>query len=488
MSDMLRPILGQALRHPRRVAIIDDRRSWRYLDLVGGALHLARHIKRTTDARHIGVMLPTSGAFAMATIAAWMLDRVIVPINYLLGPAERQYIADDSGIDLLITAQVMIEHLGDPPTGVTVTKLNEMDFNGVPPLRLPPMFKRDDRLAALLYTSGTSGKPKGVMLTHRNLRSNVEAAVEHATITTADTFIGVLPQFHAFGLTVLTLIPLAIGSRVVYTARFVPAKLVQLIEQHRPDIIIAIPSMYNALLNVKKAGPQSFESIRLAVSGAEPLSVDTHQRFQEKFNVNILEGYGLTETSPGVAWSLPDKNQRGAVGPVLPGMEVRIIDNEGNPLPAGREGEIVIKGPNIMAGYYNMPDKTAEVIDADGYFHTGDMGTLDERGLLHITGRIKEMLIIGGENVFPREIEEALTQHESVSAAAVVGRQDPSRGEVPIAFIELIEGQSFDEAALRAHCREHLAGFKVPKEIRVLEELPRSPTGKILRRDLAQQV
>jgi long-chain acyl-CoA synthetase len=382
----------------------------------------------------------------------------------------------------------MLEHIGQPPRGLKLIKLDDLSFAGFSPLRLPPIGRPDDRLAAILYTSGTSGRPKGVMLTHRNLRSNVEASIQHAGLRRADGFLGVLPQFHSFGLTALTLIPLFMAAQVVYTARFVPAKLVKLIARHRPEIMMALPSMYNALLGVKKAGPEDFESIRLAVSGAEPLSRQVHDAFVDRFGVNILEGYGLTETSPVIAWSLPDRHERGAVGPVLPNLDLRTVDPEGNPTPTGTEGQIIVRGPSVMAGYYRMPDKTAEVMDDDGFFHTGDMGRIDTRGLLHITGRIKEMLIIGGENVFPGEIERVLSEHPSVAAAGVVGRADPSRGEVAVAFVEIIEGQSFDEAALRRHCREHLAGFKVPRQITPVDQLPRSPTGKVLRRELASQV
>ena len=488
MASVLWPILRQAIRDPRRTVVIDDQRAWRYLDLVGGALHLAGKIDKVSGAKHVGIMLPTSGLFPMAAMAVWMLDRVIVPINYLLGENERQYIIDDSDIDTVITVGPMLEHLGSEPKNVQLIKLDDMNFKGVPPLRMPPLFVPNNELAAILYTSGTSGRPKGVMLTHRNLRSNVAAARVHAGLNRGTRFLGVLPQFHCFGMTVLTLIPLTVGCRVIYSARFVPTKIVKLIAEHQADVFIAIPSMYTAMLNLKNASAADFQSVRLAVSGAEPLPTETHDRFLERYNVNILEGYGLTETSPGVAWSLPTHNRVGSVGPLLPGVRVEIRDPQGEPLPPGEEGEVCIAGPNIMAGYYKMPEETAKVIDDRGYFRTGDMGTLDSHGLLSITGRIKEMIIVGGENVFPREIEEALTKHPSVQAAGAVGQRDPSRGEVVVAFVELIEGAGFDEAALRAHCREHLANFKQPRRIIHLEGLPRSATGKVLRRELLDQL
>jgi len=493
--SLLRPIVFRALKHPKRVAVIDDRRTYSYGKLLAGAMFVAREIRRATQARHVGVMLPTSGAFPITLLGSWFARRVPVPLNYLLAKDELQYVIGDSDIDTIITSTQMLEFIGGPeviPEGIKVIELEKVSFKGLPPLCWPPN-PSDDELAVLLYTSGTSGKPKGVMLTHGNIQSNAEAAVEHANITKADTFLGVLPQFHSFGLTVLTLLPLRIGARVVYTARFVPRKIVSLIEEHRPDIFIAVPSMYGALLSVKKSGPESFKSIRLAVSGAEPLPDATYEAFQERFNLKLLEGYGLTETSPCTNWSTPDRHKRHSVGPALPGVGNVIVDNDGNPVDPNTEGEIILTGPNLMKGYYKLDEQTEQVITTitppgdstpARAFRTGDIGKLDEDGFLYITGRIKEMLIVGGENVFPREIEEVLNNHPSVKASAVVGKQDGMRGEVPIAFVEIEEGVDFDESAIRNHCRDTLAQFKVPKEINVLDELPRNPTGKIMRRAL----
>ncbi|MBI1373417.1 MAG: AMP-binding protein [Phycisphaera sp.] len=485
MSTIHGPILRMALSHPTQTAIIDDQRHWKYIELVGGAYHLAERLSSISESKHVGILLPTGGAFPMATLACWILGRVPVPINYLLSADERQYIVDDSGVDTVITAGQMLDFLGEAPTGVRLLKLDELKFEGLPPLRWPARTASSDDLATILYTSGTSGRPKGVMLTHRNLRSNVEGAVIHAGIRQADTFLGVLPQFHSFGLTALTLLPLAVGCKVVFTARFVPRKIVQLIRKHRPGIFLAIPSMYNALMTVKDIKPEDFKSLRFAISGGEPLPRSVADRFEKTTGVHILEGYGLTETSPIATWATPQDFRDGAVGKPIPGVDLRVIDEQGHTLSADQEGEVLIKGPNIMAGYYKMPDLTAEVIDDDGWFRTGDWGMIDSEGFLHITGRKKEMLIIGGENVFPREIEEVLNRHKSIKDSAVIGRMDESRGELPVAFVELNDGVDvLDETDVRAFCRKALAGYKVPKEINVLDALPRNPTGKIMRRQL----
>lgn len=500
-------ILWQAIRSPHRVAAIDDRRSYTYGQIVGGAMFLAEKIEGLTDAGHVGILLPTGGAFPMALLGAWFSGRVAVPLNYLLSPDELAYVIQDSRIDTVITAGPMLDFVrGDSqhtkgssvepiPSHIKTVAMETLDFTGVPPLRWPAAGRGDDT-AVILYTSGTSGRPKGVMLTHGNLASNVDAAILHANIQQADVFLGVLPQFHSFGLTALTLIPLRIGAQAVYSARFIPKKIVELIRKHRPDIVMAVPSMYGALLSVKDAGPEDFSSIRLAISGGEPLPQATFEEYLARFHLRLLEGYGLTETAPVTNWSTPQRFVRGAVGPALPDVVIQVVDPQDRPVPPNQDGEILIAGPNVMKGYFNLPAQTQQVFvdlptkTANGsmkptrYFRTGDIGRLDEEGFLFITGRKKEMLIIGGENVFPREIEEVLNRHPVVKDSAVIGKMDGLRGEVPVAFVEVNEGQSFDETELRGWCRGRLAGYKVPREIRRLESLPRNPTGKILRRQL----
>jgi long-chain acyl-CoA synthetase len=218
----------------------------------------------------------------------------------------------------------------------------------------------------------------------------------------------------------------------------------------------------------------------------EPLPRTLSDEFHAKFGVRISEGYGLTETAPVTNWCRPEEFRPGSVGKPLPGIDEKIVAPDGTPVPAGADGEIRIKGPNVMKGYLNRPEDTAAVFDEDGYFRTGDMGRFDADGHLSITGRIKEMLIIAGENVFPREIEAVLERHPGVHAAAVIGMQDGSRGEVPVAYVEMREGHDFDEASLRAHCREGIAQYKVPREIIRLDALPRNPTGKVVRKELVR--
>ncbi len=481
--DLTRTILRSLLLRPFRVRVIDDRGPWKAYRLYIGALHAARAIRETTSADRIGLMVPTSAAFPVGMLAAWMLGRTIVPLNYLLARDELAYVIDDAGIDTVITVKPMVDFVGGLPDRLRQIRLDEMSFRGLPPLRRAAR-QRDDQVAAILYTSGTSGRPKGVMLTAGNLSANIRQIIEWVGFTQVDSLMGVLPQFHSFGLTVLTILPMCIGCKVVYSARFLPRKILDLLQEHRPTAMIAVPTMYNVLLHSKGATADHFASLRYVVSGGEPLPAAVTDGFREKFNVMINEGYGLTETAPVANWCRPQDHRVGSVGKALPGIEEKIVSPDGTRLGIGQEGEVCIKGPNVMAGYYKLPLETAAVFDDEGFFRTGDMGRLDSDGHLHLTGRIKEMLIIGGENVFPREIEEVLNAHPSVKDSAVIGIQDPSRGEVPLAFVELTEGAVFDDSALRAHCRSRLAGYKVPREIRVIDKLPRNPTGKIMRRQL----
>lgn len=476
-------ILRQLACRPGRVVIVDDQRSWRGIELLVGSLHLAAEIERVSESRHVGVMLPTSGLFPMSVLAAWMLGRTVVPLNYLLKGSDLQYVCDDSEIDSIITVGPMIEFVGRAPRGPRLIRLDDMTFKGVPALRWPAWPARDD-LAVLLYTSGTSGRPKGVMLSHGNLDANIDQCCRWAHFDHTDVLLGVLPQFHVFGLTVLTLLPLSRGLKVVYTARFMPRKIIQLLRRHRPTAFMGIASMYGALLTVKDQSSEDWASLKFVVSGGEPLPDAVAQEFRQRLNVTLNEGFGMTETSAVSHWCRPSEVRRHSVGRALPHIEHRIVDASGRVCGVNEDGELRLRGPNIMQGYYKLPEETAKAFDEDGYLRTGDMARIDEDGFVYITGRIKEMMIIGGENVFPREIEEVLNKHPDVAASGVIGVRDESRGEVPIAFVEMVEGARFDETALRSHCRKYLAQYKVPRDIFMMEHLPRNPTGKIMRREL----
>lgn len=481
-------IIRTQLRRPFRVATIDDRGSRRGIELVVGALHLAELIERRCRSPFVGVMLPTGAAMPVVALATWMLGKAVVPLNYVLKPEELQYVIDDCGTDTVITAGAFLDAVNQAPRVANLVKLETCSFSGMPEPRWPARVPESD-LAVLLYTSGTSGRPKGVMLSHQNILANIDQCRRGVHFNERDVLLGVIPQFHSFGLTVLTLLPLLTGCLAIHTAKFVPHKIIKLMREHRPTAFVGIPSMYNALLHVKDAKPDDFRSLRLPISGGEPLPASVFEQFHERFGIELCEGYGLTETAPVTNVCSPDSFRRGSVGRPLPRVLERIVNlDTGEDVAQGLEGEIRIAGPNIMQGYYNLPLESAAAFDERGYFRTGDIGRIDADGFLSITGRLKEMLIVAGENVFPREIEDVLNRHPSVHDSGVVGGSDPMRGEVPIGFVELVEGASFDERELLVWCRERLAGYKVPREIRRVDALPRNPTGKIMRRELKKLV
>ena len=493
MSTLAGSILRHGLFRPRQTAIIDDRAEYSYGKLLLGTWHMTTQIEKQTQNSHVGIMLPPSGAFPLALLGTWLLGRTAVPLNYLLSEDELKYVIEDSGIDTIITLGKLVEAIPGAkgiPDHVKLVMVDEIEFKGMPRPRLPKRVAADD-CTVILYTSGTSGKPKGVMLTEQNLMTEVEAIDDAAKGLAIETFLGVLPQFHSFGLTALTLWPLYRGNKIVYSARFAPRKLHQLIRKHRPNVFFGVPAMFNAMLSLKKAEPADFASLQFSVAGGEPLPKPVSEKLMERFRLPVYEGYGLTETAPVTNCNVPGKSKAGTVGKALSGVRNVIVDEDGNQLGPEQDGEILIVGNNIMKGYHHLDDLTDEVItqiDLDGKqeraFKTGDIGHLDKEGFLAITGRKKEMLIVSGENVFPREIEEVLDQHESVSSSAVIGMKSETRGELPLAFVELNEGHEFDEQALKTFVRDRIAPFKVPKEIRHIDQLPRNPTGKIMRRQL----
>jgi long-chain acyl-CoA synthetase len=476
---------------PDRLAISDDRRNLTYRQLTIFARVMRDIIASQTAAPHVGVMLPASPAFAGTLFGALWLPRTVVPLNFLLSPAEIADIVQDAGLDLIVATRFFERITAELPARTIFLEdlpLKRQMFMAML-RRLPPVPRVDpDDNAVILYTSGTSGRPKGVQLSYRNLRSNCDACIQAAHMDSSHTFLNVLPPFHVFGLTATTLAPIVLKASCHCIPRFHPTKVIQTIAEKRISIFMAIPSMYAAMLRAKSAAPDALRSLYLAISGGEPLPPTVAAGMEARFGVRLTEGYGLTETSPAVSFNTPDAYRAGTVGRPIPGVEVKLIGIEdGQPLPPGSgEGEIVVRGPNVMKGYYRRSEETAAVLSSDGWFKTGDIGRIDADGFLSITGRKKEMLIIGGENVFPREIEAVLEDHPAVADAAVISITDESRGEVPIAFVSLKEGQSATDIELRQFARERLAGYKVPKQVHIAQDLPRGPTGKILKRKLRE--
>ncbi len=479
MHEILSIFERIAGQQPERVAACDQTLSLDYRSFQALSCGLAGQIAARTDKPHVGVLLPTSVAGALSIFACWYAGRVPVPLNFLLTPPELARVIADADIDLVVTIDLMEKAL-------VASQASPLLVNGkttlIPGSRPAPNAAAHE-LATLIYTSGTSGDPKGVRLTFDNLVQNARACIEHVRLTPDQVFLSVLPQFHSFGFTAMTMLPLILGASVHFLPRFSPAAVVSAIAEKRVSVFMAVASMYAALAKMRAADPSMLQSLGLAVSGGEALPVSVARAFAEKFGVEICEGYGLTETSPVATMNKPWAKRLGSVGLALPGVKVNTVDATGRELPVGGEGELVIRGHCVMQGYHNKPVATDEVVRGGALF-TGDIGRVDADGFVHITGRAKEMIIIGGENVFPREIESAIAEHPAVAEVAVIGTKDESRGEVAIAFVLIQDGATVTEGELKAVCRERLAGFKVPRDIRIARELPRGPTGKILKRAL----
>lgn len=520
MGTLLQALTESAARRPGHLAVADQSLMLSFAELHTLATKLARRIEGETGAAHVGILLPTSSLGAVALLACWYSGRVPVPLNFLLSAEELAGVVRDAELDLILTISHFAEAAKglERATGARALMLNAQLLHESPAaagnaeseefanLRAECSHYPDARTecsrsptetAVILYTSGTQGRPKGVCLSHDNLLSNARSAIEYARFGDDEVFLSILPQFHCFGLTAMTVVPLLLGATVHYLPRFSPLALLETMQERRATVFMAVASMYAALLGQKSAGREHFASLRLAISGGEALPPNVFAAFGERFGVTIYEGYGLTEASPIVSWNTTAFHRSGSVGRALPGVEVfaaevgaapRPATNAGRPpLPRGQTGELMVRGPTVMQGYYKQPEATAAVV-RDGVLATGDVGHVDADGYIFITGRAKEMIIVGGENVYPREIENALLAHPAVAEAAAIGAPDALRGEQPVAFVILKAGANATALELRTHCRDKLAGYKVPRTVVIAEELPRGPTGKILKRALRERV
>jgi long-chain acyl-CoA synthetase len=317
----------------------------------------------------------------------------------------------------------------------------------------------------------------------------VQGCIEHVFRGSHHHFLGLAPLFHSTGFTGTLLAPIHLGSPVTYLGRFSPVATAKAIRDQKCDIIIGVPAMYGAMLGLKSVTADDFAHTYAVICGGEPLPGNIRAAFEQKFGKTLLQGYGLSETCGPIAVNAPHAQREGSVGQIIPQGKVRIVDEHNQPLAVGQTGEILLGGPTIMHGYLKLPEASAEALTADGFFRTGDLGHVDQDGFLFITGRAKDMIIVSGEKLAPRELEEMLIKLPSVAEAAVVGKKDESRGEVPVAFVVAREGQTVDVNALKEHLKgQNVPNWKLPREIHVVDTLPRSPTGKVLKRDLAARL
>jgi long-chain acyl-CoA synthetase len=417
----------------------------------------------------VAIAMPNRVELVIALFAAWRLGAASTPVNPALTPTEMQYQMDDAGAKVVIGDGLELD----------ATVVDADALAAEPSAYRAPADIRPDSLALLIYTSGTTGRPKGVMLDHANIAAMCDMTRAGLGITAVDHSLLILPLFHVNGIVVGTLTPLLAGGRVTVAGRFSPKAFFGLVERIRPTYFSAVPAIYAMLTSMPDAETADTSSLRLVVCGAAPMPAELIARVEDVLGVTLVEGYGLSEGSCASTLNPFDGVRKpGTVGLPLPGQEVRVVDQLGNFVPQGERGEIVIRGANVMRGYLNRPEDTAETI-IDGWLHTGDVGVFDEDGYLRIVDRIKDMIIRGGENIYPKEIETVLYASDAVLEAAVVGQADDVLGEVVVAYVSVRPGATVTVEELEALCAERLAKYKRPLAIELLDEIPKNHVGKI---------
>ncbi|MFW5798805.1 MAG: class I adenylate-forming enzyme family protein [Planctomycetota bacterium] len=480
----------QARTHAQKVLVRDSSNELSYVQFAGAVALVAQVLHdRAPGQQRIGLLLPTSSAFMIAFFGTLAAGRTAVPMNYLLGPDGLDFQRRDAELQTVLTTGALTERVGS--TEGQRIYLEELFTRppDIPPAPVTPEVSPDD-IAAVVYTSGTTSKPRGVMLSHRALSANAHAAAELVRVNEQSNILAVLPPFHSFALTTTVVMPAILGATVNCIEQFSPKAIAEMAAAHGADFMPGVSTMYRAMLLLRKQ-PELVEkarALRVVVSGGEPLPHDTAERFGELFGVPLLEGYGLTEAGPIVSVNPVHAPRPGTAGKVLSNVSVRIVDDRSDEVPKGQTGALHVKGPSVMSGYLNDPAATAEKLTDDGWLNTGDLARLDEAGYLVIEGRQSDMIISGGENINPRDIEDVLLATPGVLQAAVIGVPDPRRGEVPCAFVVCGSESPPDAETLRRACTEALAPYMVPRRFELRDELPLGPTGKVMKKVLRQEV
>ena len=445
----------------------------------------------------VAVLVNNIPHFVYAYMGATRAGGVMVPLNTMSTADEVSYILADAEVRVIIVAEAfartvdglrdtlpMLEHVvvvGEPPVGAM--SWEQMLGRGT---AVPDITSGPEDLACLPYTSGTTGRPKGAMLTHGNLLANLDqmSQVPLLRITEDDVVLLVLPLFHIYALNVILGLTVREGATAVLQERFDPVASMDAVERHQVSVLFGAPPMFVAWLSTPGIEQRDLSSVRVAVSGAAPLPGPVLEEFKRRLGVTIWEGYGLTETAPAVTSNaMGDVAKPGSIGRPLPGIELRLVDEHGEDVEDGDPGEIVVRGPNVFKGYWRQNEET-EAVTNDGWFHTGDVAYEDEDGYLSIVDRKKDLIIVSGFNVYPREVEEALYRHPKIAEAAVVGIPHPYTGEAVKAYVVLRPGERASEEDIIEFCKRHISRFKCPEVVRFVDELPHTQTGKVLRRAL----
>jgi long-chain acyl-CoA synthetase len=485
---------ASAAEHPDRVAVRLGEQAIRYgeLDRAARGVAASLHARGLAPGDRVAILVPNVPSFPTAYFGILYAGCAVVPLNVLLSPPEVEYHLRDSGARLLIAHPFF----GDPARkGAELAGVPLVWSDGEGPDTLPALAAADplpalhptaaDDTAVILYTSGTTGKPKGAELSHSNLFVNCAVVVPRLVPAGPDDVaLATLPLFHSFGQTCIQNATIAAGGCFSLLPRFTPEQALEIMERDRVTLFAGVPTMYFAILHHTGSRSHDLSSLRWCMAGGAAMPVEVMKAFEERFGVPVLEGYGLSETSPVASFNVPHRPRRaGSIGWPVWGVEMAILDVEDRPLPDGERGEICIRGHNVMKGYWQRPEATAETL-RNGWFHSGDIGIRDPDGSYRIVDRVKDMIIRGGFNVYPREVEEVLYAHPAVAEAAVIGLPHESHGEEVKAVVALKPGQSCTAPEVIAWCKERLAAYKYPRIVEFTDALPKGPTGKILKREL----
>jgi long-chain acyl-CoA synthetase len=489
-------LIAAARRHPERPALRLDGTAISYAEFDENTARVAALLleRGLEPGDRVGIMLPNVPEFAIAYYGVLRAGGVVVPMNVLLKRREVAFYLGDAQAKLIFAWHAMADaaiagaaEAGAECVVVEPSEFAEMIASAEPVGEITERAAGDT--AVILYTSGTTGKPKGAQLTHANLSVNADVSRLLFSLEPDDVVLGALPLFHAFGQTCGLNAAVAAGASLALIPRFDPGHALEVIEEHRVTVFEGVPTMYAALLHHPERDRFDASTLRVCVSGGAALAVELLREFERQFGCVILEGYGLSETSPVACFNHPDRERKpGSIGTPVEGVELKLVDLHRRDAAPGEAGEIAIRGHNVMKGYWNRPESTAEAIDADGWFYSGDIARIDADGCYFIVDRKKDLIIRGGYNVYPREIEEVLYEHPAVREAAVVGIPHSDLGEEVAAAVALRPGMRVTEAEIRDYVKTNVAAYKYPRQVWFVDELPKGPTGKILKREIRPPV
>ena len=493
MANLADNLTRTAAEHPDRHAVRLDDTALTYSELEEGARRVATLLadKGVGAGDRVALVLPNVPAFPVLFYGALVAGAVVVPMNPLLKGREVKYYLEDSGAKIVFAWEDMAAEAGKgaDTVGIECVAVNPGDFTDLLAQHEPAgdVAERDgDDTVVLLYTSGTTGEPKGAELTHANMISNAAVSAETLVeLTPDDVVMGCLPLFHCFGLTCGLNAAVLTGACLTLVPRFDPEKALEVVGRDRVTVFEGVPTMYSAMLQVKDADSYDVSSLRTCISGGSAMPVEVMKKFEETFDCVVLEGYGLSETSPVASFNQPDRERKpGSIGMPVRGVRMKLVDDDGKDVSEGDVGEIAIRGENVMKGYWQRDEATKDAIP-DGWFLSGDMAKRDEDGYYFIVDRKKDLIIRGGYNVYPREVEEALYEHDAVAEVAVIGVPHDDLGEEVGAAVALKQGSTASESELQEFAKERLAAYKYPRVVWLVDELPKGPTGKILRREVS---